>query len=118
MARRDEPEGDQWQREERAQQLRRVEGEAVIEGCSEEGTFAVDPERRSIHAGRHCSKPSQVADDVDYEGRKICAEDWILMEDRDCWSSVRVLAAFDPTTESDVWIVWPGLRASDNMKSS
>lgn len=74
MARRDEPEGDQWQREERAQQLRRVEGEAVIEGCSEEGTFAVDPERRSIHAGRHCSKPSQVADDVDYEGRKICAE--------------------------------------------
>jgi hypothetical protein len=67
------------------------------------------------------AKPSQVADDVDYEGRKICAEvshAWILMEDRDCWSSVRVLAAFDPTTESDVWIVWPGLRASDNMKSS
>jgi hypothetical protein len=68
-------------------------------------TFAVEAERRSIRAARRRSKPSKVADDELYEARRICAEvshAWILTDDPDCWSSVKVLATFVPAIEDDV----------------
>jgi hypothetical protein len=52
--------------------------------------LAVDPSQ---------AKPSKVADDELYEARRICAEvshAWILTEDPDGWSSVKVLATFVP----------------------